>query len=107
MKAYDISENNTADLVLRGSPNLAEVQQVFAEDRISALLNQASTTILIVTNILINQLIRLAELMDVPALCLPNSAIPDGVFLQTAQLSGIWLSLSPIRIYEPRGCSSV
>jgi hypothetical protein len=103
MKVYDIADKVQFNLVQRGSTDLAEVQQVYAGDRISDLLNHASTTTLIVTNILSNQLLRLAELMDVPALCLLNGAIPDGILLQAAKRSGTWLLSSPLGMFETCG----
>jgi hypothetical protein len=103
MKIADIAQKININLVQRGSMDLTEVLQVYAGDRVSDLLNHASTTTLIVTNILSNQLLRLAELMDVPALCLLNGAIPDGILLQAAKRSGTWLLSSPLGMFETCG----
>ena len=53
----------------------AQIAKIYAGDRVSDLLDQASDTTLLVTNLMSLQLIRLAELMDVPAVCFVNGAV--------------------------------
>ena len=50
----------------------ASSTKIYAGDRVSDLLNEASDRTLLVTNLMSLQMIRVAELMDVPGICFVN-----------------------------------
>jgi len=55
----------------------ATVEKIYAGDRVSDLLNEASDRTLLVTNLMSLQMIRVAELMDVPAICFVKRRRPE------------------------------
>lgn len=85
------------------SPPAADITHVYAGDRISDLLNHAGSGTLLVTNIAGTQLLRLAELMDVPAICLLNDVIPDDELVRAAAQHGTALVVAPGGMFETCG----
>ncbi len=71
--------------VLTESRTGAEVTGIYAGDRVSDLLNHASEKTLLVSNLASVQMVRVAELMDVPAICFVNGAAPDDEVLDVAR----------------------
>lgn len=80
----------------------ADVCRAVASDRMSDLLEHASSTTLIVTNLATPQLLDMAELMDVPAVCVSAREPPDAAFLAAAQKSTVAVVLSPLGSEETR-----
>lgn len=80
-----------------------EIERVHAGDHVSALLDKASKGSLLVTNLSNALLPRVAELMDVPAICLLNGVLPDARFLEAAAGHGTVLVLSPFDMFETCG----
>ena len=74
-----------------------------ALDRISDLLNAAGECVLLVTNLASAQLMRMAELLDVPAICLVNEQTPDDNMLRTAQEHATAILVSPAGLFETCG----
>ena len=85
------------------TPATALVERVYAGDRISDLLNHASETTLLVSNLAGAQLIRLADLMDVPAICLVGGLQPDAEFVSAAESHGMVVMVSPVGMFETCG----
>jgi len=79
------------------------VDRVYAGDRISDLLECSSASTLIVTNLASRQLVELAALMDVPAVCLLSGAEPDPELARAAEASGTALLVSPHDMFETCG----
>ncbi len=79
------------------------VTQVYAGDRISDLLNHAHDGTLLVSNLPGVQLVRLAELMDLPGLCLVNGVAPDAGIVAAARSHGTGLMVSPAGMFETCG----
>ncbi len=92
------------------SPELpgSEIEKVYAGDRISDLLNHASASTLLVTNLSGAQVLCVADLMNVPAICFLNGAEPDPGMAARAALNGIAILVSPLDMGETcrriRGC---
>lgn len=103
MKLREIANQINSQVILDGSLDRQEVIRVYAGDRISDLLNQSSSSTLIVTNAISAQLLRVADLMDLPAICLLNGSRPEPELLQLAKQNGIWLISSPYSMYETCG----
>jgi hypothetical protein len=81
----------------------AAIDKVCAGDRISDLLTQAGGTSLVVTNLAGTSLMRVAELMDVPAICLVGNAEPEPTMKQTAERQRVVLLVSPLGMFETCG----
>ncbi len=78
----------------------ADVDRVFAGNRMSELLNQATSTTLIVTNLSNSHLARLAELFDVPGICLVDAVEPDPSLLRAICQCRTSLMVSPLTLDE-------
>jgi len=79
------------------------VEKIYAGDRVSDLLNEASDRTLLVTNLMSLQMIRVAELMDVPAICFVNGVSPEPEIVAKADQTGTTLMVSPIGVFETCG----
>jgi hypothetical protein len=71
-----------------------EIQAVYGADRVSDLLVGASPTTLLVTNLAGPQILRVAELMEAPAICLVNGQAPGADVVARAKACGVALLLS-------------
>jgi len=80
-----------------------EVERVYAGDVISDLLREASDTTLLVTSLSSLQLLRVAELMDVPGICFVNGRLPDPELVAAAAARGILLLVSQAGMFETCG----
>lgn len=89
--------------ILTGVPADLKIEHVYAGDRVSDLLNQAHDRGLLVSNLTGLQLVRVAGLMDVPAICLVNGQCPDEQAIRTAADQGTVLMISPVGMYETCG----
>ncbi len=90
--------------VLTAAPDAQRVvERVYAGDRMSDLLNHASATTLVVTNLATAQLVKAAALMDATAVCLVNGVVPDPAVLNAAAASGLALIVSPFDLFETCG----
>ena len=79
------------------------VEKIYAGDRVSDLLNEASDRTLLVTNLMSLQMLRVAELMDVPAICFVNGVSPEPEIVAKADGTGTTLMVSPIGVFETCG----
>ena len=103
MMIRDLAAHLNARIVTqRGSPE-APVDKVYAGDRISDMLGQTSDTTLVVTNLVGSSLMRVAELADIPAICLLNGREPEPLMRQGAERHGIVLFVSPVDMFETCG----
>ena len=84
MKLNAIAEKIDAKILHQGKFSKSEILRFYAGDKMSDLLNEASVTTLIVTNLTNPQLLRFAEIMDVPGICLLNNADPQVDLIETA-----------------------
>ncbi len=80
----------------------AEVSAINCASTMSSLIADASAETLLVTSLCNSQLIRVAELMDAPGLCLAGGARPGEELLSLARRSGIPLMISPHSLEETR-----
>jgi hypothetical protein len=86
-----------------GKGGALDLDQVYAGDRISDLLNAAGDHALLITNLASNHLLRVAELMDIPGLCLVNRQEPDEAMLAMAREHGTLVMVSPKGLFETCG----
>jgi hypothetical protein len=103
MELARLAERIGARIITPAKCVSVEPDQVYAGDRISDLLNAAGESALLVSNLVSSHLVRVAELMDVPALCLVNGRQPDPVSLETARGHGTTIMVSPCDLFETCG----
>jgi hypothetical protein len=101
MKLTELSIRIDARLHLAGATDRV-VRQVYAADTMSDLMEHASADTLLVTSLRNNQLIRVAELMDVPGICLTNGMEPGPELLSQAAAVGTAILVSPVALQETR-----
>ncbi len=103
MKLEDLAASIGANVVTPGKPGGTTVAKVYAGDRVSDLLNEASDKTLLVSNLASVQMLRVAELMDVPGICFVNGIEPDTEMIQLAQDNDTLLMVSPAGVFETCG----
>ncbi len=103
MKLEDLAANIGANVVTPGKPGGTTVAKVYAGDRVSDLLNEASDRTLLVSNLASLQMLRVAELMDVPGICFVNGVEPDAEMIQLARDNDTLLMVSPQGVFETCG----
>jgi len=103
MKLEELATNIGARVVTPGKPGGTTVARVYAGDRVSDLLNEASEKTLLVSNLASVQMLRVAELMDVPGICFVNGVEPDAEMVQLAQDNATLLMVSPQGVFETCG----
>jgi hypothetical protein len=94
MKLLDIATR--LDTHVLHSDGGVDVSRAVASDRMSDLLEHASPSTLLVTNLATPQLLDMAELMDVPAVCVTSDVAPDGAFLDAARRGRVAVIVSPL-----------
>jgi redox-sensing transcriptional repressor len=103
MKLEELAAGIGAEVVTPGKPGGTAVAKVYAGDRVSDLLNEASDKTLLVSNLASMQMLRVAELMDVPGICFVNGVRPDTEMIQLAQDNQTLLMVSPQGVFETCG----
>ncbi len=103
MKLSDIAKGIDARVFPGIDPAGREVSRVYAGDRISDLIEQAAPDTLLVTNIANAQLVRVAELMEVPGICLVNGAEPAPELAAAAGRNGTVIMASRDGLFETCG----
>jgi hypothetical protein len=94
MNVKELAHHIDARLLLGNGSGDPEVKRVHAADTMSDLIGHASADTLLVTSLNNNQLIRVAELMDVPGICLVGGAAPDPDLLSCAKAAGTAILLT-------------
>jgi hypothetical protein len=101
MKLKEIAERIEARVMSAETDR--EIRDAYAGDRISDLIERATPHTLLVTNIANTQLIRVAELMEVPAICLVNGTEPAAELLEAAGKNGTGIIVSTSGLFETCG----
>lgn len=103
MRIDELARRVGAQVLVPGRNINIDLEQVYAGDRISDLLNAAGDHALLVTNLASTHLMRVAELMDIPGICLVNGQIPDKAMRQAAAEHGTLLMASPLGLFQTCG----
>ena len=106
MRLHELSREIRAEALLGEEIPSApdpEIKRVYAADRISDLLSQGDPGTLLVTNLAGAQILRVAQLMDVPAICLLNGIAPEPELIGAAGTHGTVLLVSPFGMFETCG----
>jgi len=103
MKLEHLAGDIGARLVTPGAPGGTDIDKIYAGDRVSDLLNEASSRTLLVSNLASVQMLRVAELMEVPGICFVNGVEPDAEMTALARENGTLLMVSPDGVFETCG----
>lgn len=114
MKAAELAKKIGAEVLIstargvtedhgRDAHAASEVEHVYAGDRVSDLLNHASGSTMLVSNLTSGQLIRIAELMEVAGVCLVNGHRPCEEDLKAMLEHGVAVIVSPVGLFETCG----
>ncbi len=103
MKLDELARLIAATVLAPGRNLAVERDQVYAGDRVSDLLNAAGEHALLITNLASASLTRVAELMDIPAICLVGGQTPATAMVAAAQEHGTLLMVSPTGLFETCG----
>lgn len=103
MKLKDLAQKIGARVLTPGVGEEAEVTRIYAGDRVSDLLNEASDKTLLITNLANLQMVRVAELMEVPGICFVDGVDPGSEIIGLAVANGTFLMVSPVGVFETCG----
>ncbi len=103
MNLQELARRIGARVVTAGVGADKEVTKIYAGDRVSDLLNEASNKTLLVTNLVNLQMVRVAELMEVPGICFVDGGDPGREIIELAEKHGTLLMLSPLGVFETCG----
>jgi hypothetical protein len=103
MKLEELAQKIGARILTPGSPNGTEVTRIYAGDRVSDLLNEASNKTLLVTNLANVQMVRVAELMEVPGVCFVDDVDPEKEIIELATADHTLIMVSPVGVFETCG----
>ncbi len=103
MKLQDLAGKIGARILTPGTGPDTEVTRIYAGDRVSDLLNEASDKTLLVTNLANLQMVRVAELMEVPGICFVDGIDPGPEIIDLATENGTLLMVSPAGVFETCG----
>jgi redox-sensing transcriptional repressor len=92
-----------ARIIVSGDQCKTNVTKIYAGDRVSDLLHEASQKTLLVTKLANLQMLRVAELIDVPGICFVDDTDPSDEIIRLAQTNGTLLMVSPLGIFETCG----
>jgi hypothetical protein len=103
MKLDDLARRIGARVLTPGPPGGATITRIYAGDRVSDLLNEASDKTLLVTNLANLQMVRVAELMEVPGICFVDGIDPEQEIIDLATTNRTMLMVSPAGVFETCG----
>ena len=95
MNLHDLAHQINARICLDTGSACQGIETVHASDTMSDLIAHAANDTLLVTSLNNNQLVRVAELMDVPGICLVGMADPGPELLAMARSTGTAIMISP------------
>jgi redox-sensing transcriptional repressor len=103
MKLRELAQETNSLVLTTGPAGERTVTKIYAGDRVSDLLNEASDKTLLVTNLVNPQMVRVAELMEVPGICFVDGVDPGREIVDLANKNGTLLMVSPLGVFETCG----
>jgi redox-sensing transcriptional repressor len=103
MKMQELAMKIGALILTTGDSAQRTVTKIYAGDRVSDLLNEASDQTLLVTNLVNLQMVRMAELMEVPGICFVDGIDPGREVIDLANQNNTLLMVSPLGVFETCG----
>jgi hypothetical protein len=100
MKVAELAARANMQLISPSENLGTEVARVYAADTMSELIAHASSGTLLVTHLDNAQIARVAELMDVPGVCLVDGAQPGRELLEAARRAGAAVMVSPCSLAQ-------
>ena len=94
MKIADLARAIEANLIVPVGRSDPQIHRVFGSRAMSDLIANAAADTLLITSLNNSQLIRVAELMDVPGICLVDGMEPAADLVDLAASTGTALLLS-------------
>ena len=94
MTVRELSFRCNLKLLLDPHPDRADVARIFSSNTMSDLIANAASDTLLVTSLNNSQLVRVAELMDAPGICLVSGAVPSPALLAGAGRAGKTIAVS-------------
>jgi DRTGG domain len=95
MNINDLANHINARIHASTGTASTDLHAIFAADTMSELIAHAEPGTLLVTSLNNNQLVRVAELMDVPGICLTGGAEPSVDLIARAEAAGTTILVSP------------
>jgi len=100
MKIEELARSIEARLIVPGCRENPDISLVYAGETMSDLIANAGPETLLVTSLNNSQLVRVADLMDVPSICLVDGEEPSAELVSHARTAGTALLLSPYGLFE-------
>jgi len=100
MNLEELADRIGAALRQRPDAPSREIHRVYAANRMSDLLNGAAPETLLITSLTSPQLFRMADIMDVPGVCVVKGARARRAQVDAAVRRGIAVLLSPWGLRE-------
>ena len=94
MRIEELSKAIEATLIVATAATTPEIVRVFGGSTISDLMANAANDTLLITSLNNTQLVRVAELMDVPGICLVDGCQPTPDLVSQARAAGTALLVS-------------
>jgi hypothetical protein len=102
MNVKDLARQDGIRLLISPASGRGDVARLCASNTMSDLIANAGRDTLIVTSLNNSQIVRIAELMDVPGICLVADAAPCGELIERARAAGTAILLTPLSLEETR-----
>ncbi len=103
VKLEELARNMGARVLTPGPAEGVAITRIYAGDRVSDLLTEASSQTLLITNLANLQMVRVAELMEVPGICFVDDIQPDPEIVELATANRTLLMVSPAGVFETCG----
>jgi redox-sensing transcriptional repressor len=103
MSLDELARRIGARVLTPGPASGVRITRIYAGDRVSDLLNEASDKTLLVTNLANLQMVRVAELMEVPGICFVEGIDPEQEIVDLAEANRTMLMVSPVGVFETCG----
>jgi hypothetical protein len=100
MRIEELARAIDARLILPSSSGNPSITSVYGGATMSDLMANAAPGTLLVTSLNNPQLIRVADLMDVPGICLVDGCVPSAQLVSQARTAGTALLVSPAGLPE-------
>ena len=94
MNIEELTRAIEASLIVPAGKSDLQIARVYGAQAMSDLIANAGSDTLLITSLSNAQLIRVAELMDVPAVCLVDTQEPASELVELARRTGTALLLS-------------
>ena len=103
MEIGEIARLTGGELIVRPPEEKVRIARLVASNTMSDLIANAGRDTLVLTTLNNSQLIRVAELMEVPCICLAASASPGPDLVAGVRACGAALLVSPLTFAEAQG----